>query len=482
MALLVTGGLAGTPRLTVVAVLLTLVALGWMLATRALRSRYLARFQSQLGAGQLDSLASGPLDLRSAEILAGALGSPRPVEVLTALELLARSGRPRLIPALVLHHPETSVVLAALRVLAPLRRSDVEAALPSLLRHASPEVRSAVVRCWLATGRSDAELLPLLEDPESGVRAAALVALSADPERGRPFRTWLFLVARRGELDERRALARAIAEAPRQDLLRLALWMFHRGDREIRQELLRAADGLPALPPRFVSRSVALLTDPVLRPGARRGLVAMGRPAQELLELLLLREATPFALAREIPAVLAEFPPEDAAPALLRRVAQPRGGLDRFRALRALNHLRRKHPRLPLDALALANALEIELAGARNNRALRQAGERLGIAGDGDPAGRLLLDLLEDKETRALERLFRTLDLLLPGRQLERAFRATQSSSAEQRETAREVLLELLPARWREAVLELLGGPALLHGGLVPRTPLTRDAFLEAIL
>jgi hypothetical protein len=208
----------------------------------------------------------------------------------------------------------------------------------------------------------------------------------------------------------------------------------------------------------------------------------MGQSARELLELLLLRETTPFALAREIPTALAGFPPEDAAPALLRRVAQPRGGLDRFRALRALNHLRLEHPRLPLDPRSLASALEIELAAARKNRALRQAGERLGISADGDPGGRLLLDLLQDKETRALERLFRTLDLLLAGRQLERAFRATQSSNADQRETAREVLLELLPARWREAVLELLGGPALLKGGLVPGTRFTRDAFLEAVL
>jgi hypothetical protein len=182
----------------------------------------------------------------------------------------------------------------------------------------------------------------------------------------------------------------------------------------------------------------------------------MAEPARELLETLLLREQTPHGLARELPAALAEFAPERAAAALLRRIAQPRGGLDRFRSLRALNHLRRAHSRLALDAGSLAAALEIELAAVHRSRSLRRAGERLGLAADGNPAARLLLDLLEDKENHALERVFRTLDLILPGRHVERAFHGTRSGNSGQREAARELLLEMLPARWRDRVLEAL--------------------------
>ena len=482
VGLLVTGSVAAPARLTVVTAFLAVVALGWILATRALRNRYLVRFQSQLGAGRLDSLAPGQLDLRSAEVLVAALGSPRTVEVLTALDLLGRAGRPGLIPALVLQHRDTSVVLAALRVLGPLGRPDVEATLPALLRHSSPAVRSAAARCWIPGSRPAEELLPLLEDTDPGVRAAALVALSADPGGGRPHRARLVFLARRGNLEERRALARAIADAHRPDLLRLALWMFRSDDREIRQALLESVEAFPSLPPRFISRAVAMLVDPPLRPGARRALIAMGRPARDLLEQLLLLEQTPFTLARELPAALAGVPPEEAAPALLRRLTQPRGGLSRFRALRALNHLRREHPRLALDPESLASALRIELGAARRNRALREAGESLDLIGGGDPAGRLLLDLLQDKETRALERVFRTLDLLLPGRQLERAFHATRSSSVGPREAAREVLLELLPARWRDPVLELLAPQPLSRDGLSPAARLSTEAFVEAVL
>ena len=482
VALLVTSDVAPQGRLTVVAALLALVALGWILATRALRSRYLVRFQSQLGAGRLESLAPGQLDLRSAEVLVAALGSPRTVEVLTALDLLGRAGRPGLIPALILQHRDSSVVLAALRVLGALGRPDVEATLPALLRHSSPAVRSAAARCWVPGSRPVEELVPLLEDADPAVRAAALVALSAEPGRRRTFRARLVFLARRGELEDRRALARAIADAHRHDLLRVALWMFRSDDREIRQALLESVEAFPSLPPRFIVRAVTMLADPVLRPGARRALVAMGRPARGLLEQLLLLEQTPFTLARELPAALAGFPPEDAAPALLRRLTQPRGGLSRFRALRALNHLRREHPRLALDPESLASALRIELAAARRNRALREAGVSLDVTGGGDPAGRLLLELLQDKETRALERAFRTLDLLLPGRQLERAFHATRSSSAGAREAAREVLLELLPARWRDPVLELLDPQQLVRDGLPLGARLSTEGFVEAVL
>jgi ATP:ADP antiporter, AAA family len=481
VVLLVTGWVPATAHLRVVTALLAIVALLWVLASRVLRSRYLIRFQAQLRSGRLESSVRGQLDLTSAELLVAALDSTRTVEVLTSLELLSRGGRAELIPTLVLHHPDASVVLAALRVLAPQHRPDLKTLLPLLLRHASAEVRSAAAEFWVREGKPVGELVSLLDDRAPKVRASALVALSGDPARGRRFRGMLVLAARRGGIDDRRALAWAIANAPRPDLLRVALWMFQSGDLQVRQELLRASDAFSPLPARLVSRTIALLADPVLRAGARKALLQMGRPARDLLAILLLRDTTPFARARELPAALAGFPPRDAAPALLARIAQPRGGLDRFRSLRNLNQLRRAHPALSLDGGSLAQALDVELAAASRDRALRIAGKRLSIAGDGNPAGRLLLELLQDKETRALERVFRTLDLLLPGRQLEQASRGIRSDSPEQQETAREVLLELLPVRWRDRILQLLEAPgaaplgsrALLRPGLTPENFVT---------
>ena len=154
VVLLVTGWVPAAAQLRVVTALLATVALLWVLASRLLRSRYLVRFQAQLRSGRLEPSVPGQLDLASAEILVAALGSPRTVEVLTSLELLSRGERTELIPPVMLHHPDASVVLAALRVFAPLHRPDVETVLPPLLRHSSAEVRSAAAELWVQAGRA----------------------------------------------------------------------------------------------------------------------------------------------------------------------------------------------------------------------------------------------------------------------------------------------------------------------------------------
>ena len=482
--LLAMAGLPAPARLGTLAVLLGLIAVGWARAVRTLRPRYVTRFQRQLGSGAIEAPTPGELDLDSAEILVAALGSPRRVEVLTALDLLVRTGRLGLVPSLLLYHPDARVVVPALSVLAPLGRLDVAGMLPFLLRHPESSVRAAAAERWIPAGKPVRSLEPVLEDPASRVRAVALVSLSGVPGYDRSSRERMLLIARRGSLEDRRALAWAIANAPRADLLRVAVRLFRTGDVQIRRELLRAAEAFPAPPARFVSRTIELLTDPLLRPGARHALPKMGSPVRERLEMLLLSEKTPFALARELPAALAEFPPEEAAPALTRRLAQRRGGLDRFRSLRALNQLRRSHPRLPLHRDALSRALEFELGSATKDRALRLAGERLGIAGDGETAGRLLVDLLRGKEIQAAERVFRTLDLLLPAHKLEHAYHGARSTHPARQDAAREVLLELLPVRWREPVLTITASadPAPMSTDALRGSEVTPRSFVAALM
>jgi AAA family ATP:ADP antiporter len=467
-----------------VTLLLTVVAVGWVGATGVLRRHYLDRFQQQLGAGRVQVEGVGSLDLASAEILVNALGSSNTREVLTALDVLTRSGRLGLIPALILYHPEPVVVRAALGHFAGARRTDVDALLPFLFRHADEQVRAAVAARWLRAGNALEELRPALEDASPRVRAAALVALSSS-DSGQDAREAIARIVSDGLPEARRALAWAIANAPRADLLPTVEGLFLGGDTETRRELLRAAPGLPTPPPEFVSGLIGLLADPALRSGARDALVSVGDPAREQLETLLLARDTPFAIDRELPATLARFPPASAAAPLLRRLVQPRGGLARFRSLRALNQLRRNNPRLALDGDALASALELELASVLKNRGLRLTGVRLGIAREREnPAGTLLIDLLQDKERRATERVFRVLSLLFPAGRLEQVYLGARSESPRRREAAREVLVELLHAPLRERVLMLLEPDqvdrAVLQRLLGPEP--TTESFVTALL
>ncbi len=292
-------------------------------------------------------------------------------------------------------------------------------------------------------------------------------------------------IATDGLPEARRALAWAIANAPRADLLPTVEALFLRGDSETRRELLRAARGLPAPPPEFVSRIDLAPRRPGAPVGSEGRAGLHGSSAREQLETLLLAPDTAFAVDRELPATLARFPPEAAAPPLLRRLVQPRGGLARFRSLRALNQLRRTNPRLPLDRSSLESALELEVASVLKNRALRVTGTRLGVAREREnPAGMLLLDLLQGKERRATERVFRVLSLLFPDGGLEQVYLGARSENARRREAAREVLLELLRAPWRERVLLLLEAdqvdPATLQRLLGP-VP-TPESFVSALL
>jgi len=246
---------------------------------------------------------------------------------------LVEAGRPGLIPALILYHPDRAVVTAAMRHFAGAPRPDVDAMLPFLVRHADPEVRATAVGRWLTAGRSVDEVRPFLEDPAPRVRASALIALAGASQGDPSFGPRMFSIVREGTDEDRRALAWAIATAPRPELLPVVMALFSTGDVETRRELLRAVRELPAPPASLVSRIVEMLTNPSLRTGLQDALLAMGQPAREYLEKLLLSDTTSFVIARELPAALARFPPDEAAPVLLRRLAQPRGGLDRFRSL-----------------------------------------------------------------------------------------------------------------------------------------------------
>jgi ATP:ADP antiporter, AAA family len=452
--------------------------LGWIWVVHALRPLYLQRFQAQLGGGR--TLVDPPqLDLASAEVLVSALGLPDAGQVLASLELLAGGGRLGLIPALILYHPDPVVVRAALEILATTGRPDVAAMLPTLLRHADPEVRAAAARRWLTSGQDAAPLGPMVTDPHPSVRSAALVALSARPGSEAELETMATIV-RVGTSEERRELARAIADSPRDALVPLLGRLFESGEVVVRKEVLRAAQHLP-LPSRVLPTLVGLLPDSELREGARAALVSMGTPALQHLGDRLLDATTPFLVDRELPAAVAEFPPGAAAPILLRRIVEPRGGASRFRSLRALNRMRQRDPALELDRAVLDRTLSIELASAHRDRETRVQAMDLGYSDRSGGAGAMLLDVLRSKETLAVERVFRVLQLRFPEGGLQRVYLGTRSDRTALRGAATEVLVELLPSPSRELLVGLLAGEAPSGRGTAPAAH-ERQRFIVGLL
>src|SRR5262249_2067436 len=156
--------------------------------------------------------------LASAEVLVAGLGSSSVREVLAALDVLAGSERLGLVPALILYHPDPIVVQSALRHFSRAPRPDVDALLPFLLRHTDAQVRAMAAPGGAGGGHPVGTLRAALEDPSPKVRASALVAISAT-DTGGDARTAMTEIAAGPDLQSRRALAWAIGNAPRADLL-----------------------------------------------------------------------------------------------------------------------------------------------------------------------------------------------------------------------------------------------------------------------
>ena len=459
------------------AAVLALVSLGWAEATRRIHPRYLDLFRERLRSGQqAPEEVAAPLDLGALEALIAALSSRRDREVVAAMDLLVHYGRGVLIPALILYHPSAEVVRAALRHFSGSTRRDDLPHVERLMAHPDEEVRAAVVRRWMRQHPLPAALVQLASaDSSPRVRAAALVALAVEPE-AEEARRRIAELAQHGTEPEQLGLASALAAAPVEGFTGEILSLAHSEDSATRREVVRAMAALPR--PAFVPELVAMLADPGLRPLARDALVACGAPALTELSRRLLENDGSAELLREIPGTLGRFPAPRAAAVLLERLVQARGGLPRFRALRTLNRLRRDHPALALDRAQLERALDIELETAVKNRRLAKAVRGQPAGPGGGPATSLLVRLLADKELLAVERVFRVLQLLHPGEQMEPIYRALRVADPELRASAEELLEALLAPALRSAVLALVGPVVAAES----QSPGERARLVEALL
>jgi len=482
--LLLVQSLAAAPAIAAVGI--AAAALGWIQVIRALRSRYVQLFREQLATGRAARVELPRLDLGVAETLVAALGSPEPHVVTTSMDLLERYGRLRLVPALILYHPDAEVVRAAMGHFENSQRSDVDALLPLLLKHPDESVRAAVVRRWVTGGRLAEELSAVSDDPSALVRFAVLVALSGIAG-GAGGVAKLQDIAHLGSVSERRALAHAIADAPRPDLAPVLEALFSCPDVETRREVVRSARKLvPADSAELVPSLGALLAEPELRSVTRDALVAIGTPALEWLTEQLRNETVAFGIAREVPDTLARFPHRAVAPVLLERIASGTGGLVRYRALRALNQIRRESPDIAFPRPLLEKALSIELSTVFKDRVLRRAASRFGRLDSAGPAGPLLLEMLEGKETLAVERVFRVVQLLFPQERVEHVYLALRSRRSDLRAAAQELLFEVLSAPWRELVLAVADPDGLGAEPVRPPWSLSElerpEVFISALL
>ena len=462
-------------------------ALVWIALVSELKSLYLDVFRVALREGTLrPALDLPPVDLASLETLIGALNSADDHEVLAAIDLLAAEGRTRLVPVLILYHPSQAVVLRALQLFAREGRSDFLPVADRLAQHADAEIRAAALRARTQVAPEELLLRTAADDLSPLVRATAAVGRVAGGwETVSALRT-LDELTRKGDEQTWTALARAIAAQPLPAFEQLLLWLAERGAPVTLAQVARAMGQLRS--PRFLPVLLELLGQREVRGAARAALVAYGPEGLAFLDQALGDASLPLELRRHVPRTIALFDPAPAAAVLERRILDERVGAVRYRMLRGLNRLVASSG-VELDPELLARATRATAEGvfrALHWRSVLESGA-LQVPARRTAGHDLLVQLLRDKESQAIERLLRLLALRYRGEDFRDIHRGLRSRNPRARASGRELLENLLRPPLRAPILAAVGDEpdAVRLGGageLYPVQPLGYEAVLERML
>jgi ATP/ADP translocase len=437
-------------------ILLVALSVLWIVTAADLKANYLDLFRAALREGSIATSVDVPtLDLDSLEALFAALNSNDDAEVLGALDLLHEQGKARLIPALILYHPSQAVVLHAFEIFIVAKRTDYLPVADRLLTHPDPEIRAGALRARLAVKADALVLQKARKDPSPRVRAAALVGLVSAGMVSDDAQADLDALTDTQSPEAGVALARAIRLQPGPVFADTLLELSEAPEAEVLTEVAQAMATMPD--PRFQAALLPMLARREVRRHARAALRAHGQPALAYLAEALADHALPQEIRRHIPRTISQFPPAEAAPVLLRHIADEPDGMVRFKVLRGLGRIHTDHPEVRLDAEVLKSATAGTLEAAYRLlhwRAILEAGARA-LPERVTATQGLLVALVRDKHANAVERLFRLLGLQFRDEDLRSIYRGRTSANPKNRASSRELLENLLEPPVRDAVLAL---------------------------
>ena len=355
-----------------------------------------------------------------------------------------------------LHAPLRGVAAAlvgvsalALATLVGLRREYV-ARFRDQLRALSPDVRASVPRLELD---SLEVLVSSLSSPNDAEVISALDLLVA---YGKTSLITPLILHHPSRAVVARALERlAGSEHPYFDAR--AEHLLKHEDSEIRAAALRvraARAGLSEPRREQIPFLITLLGRREARPIARAALVALGEPALRSLAAALRSNDTPEPVRRHLPRTLSRFANPAAAELLVEALAHADARV-RYKALRGLGRMRADDPSLPVPSEPL-----LALATRSLERAVTMLYYRVADAAWSElegpaPSLGLLGPLLEEKEQRALERVFRALHVVEPEHEYAAIFQGLRRGGA-YGAGSREVLQHLVEGRLRAGLLAMV--------------------------
>jgi CRP-like cAMP-binding protein len=201
----------------------------------------------------------------------------------------------------------------------------------------------------------------------------------------------------------------------------------------------------------FVPTLVSLMRNRRLKSAARQALIEHGEAVVAPLAYFMSDQEEDIWVRRHVPEALALIPTPSSMAALT-SAADAADGFLRFKAVAALQHLRRDHPGLAVDRSVIERRVLREAARAFDMLTLYT---NLFVAGDLDPDS-LLARALEEKRGRALNRVFRLLSLVHPADDIAAVQASLAVADARSRSGAIELLDNLLAGEVRKRVMLLV--------------------------
>ncbi len=320
------------------------------------------------------------------------------------------------------------------------------------------EVRLAAARA-LATLRGEAAvdvMRPYLDhaDPNLVVTAAAALASSDVPsDVDRAEETFKRLSADSSEAaaERRRQVARALGLVANPRFRPLLVPLMYDDHYFVARAAVNSAGTIGGDDFLYVPTLVTLMRNRRLKEPVRKVLVGYGEAVVPTLAYFMADHEEDIWVRRHVPSTLARIPSEASVTALLGALDAEDGFL-RYKAVAALERLRRDHPSLTIDAAVVEKHVLVEAGRAFNALTLYT---NLFVLG-GISAGSLLARALEERRLRATDRVFRLLGLVHSSSDIAAVSVALRTTEGRQRSGALELLDNMLGGEVRRRVMLLV--------------------------
>ena len=463
-------------------VTMALVAAWFVMAVQAKRS-YVAEFRRSIQQQDLQAteIRLDTADLNTIETLISELSHPDPKRVVYAIDLLESLDKRHLVTPLLLHHESPQVRARALKVAEAAGEEKAyywSRGIERSLKDADGTVRLAAVRALAAMHSEEAAdvMRGLLKDPEPLMVVTAACALAESPsdaDRATAEATLRELAAdtREQSAPIRLEIAHSLGHVQNPRFRALLVPLMFDADLTVAREAIASAGHLgPANGDfLFVPPLVSLMRNRLLKSAARQVLVDYGEDVVEPLAYFMRDPEEDIWVRRHVPSTLALIPSQRSMDVLVSAL-EDNDGFVRFKAVAAIERLRRTAPQLTVDRTVIERQILHEATRAFSALTLHH---NLFVANSLD-ANSLLAQALKEKHQRAVDRMFRLLGLLHSAEDINAVRAALGTSDTRLRSGALEYLDNLLASTIRRRVMMLIedmpAGERIRRGNVIFKT------------